>query len=160
MNSMKTRLSSDPDNGIQSIEVEYGFNQIWNQDPYFSVTGHIRYTMKVGGGESYGMLHDDIARIFPDLKPYLKWHLCSLNKGPMHYIANALYWAGFTHWEKGNMEHLASTIVWGALPNEEGNIKDMINGKSEEEVKEWLLARYDPLMEVFHNDMRKLGFVE
>ena len=40
-----------------------------------------------------GMLHDEVARFFPELEPLLKWHLCSTD-GPMHYVANSLYHAG------------------------------------------------------------------
>ena len=39
-----------------------------------------------------GMLHDEVARFFPELEPLLKWHLCSTD-GPMHYVANAIYHA-------------------------------------------------------------------
>jgi hypothetical protein len=41
---------------------------------------------------SCGCIHDDIAKHFPELAPYIKWHLTS-SDGPMHYIANTLYWA-------------------------------------------------------------------
>jgi len=41
---------------------------------------------------SGGMLHDEVARFFPDLAPFLKWHLCSTD-GPMHYVANSIYHA-------------------------------------------------------------------
>lgn len=40
-----------------------------------------------------GCLHEDIARIFPELAPLIKWHLTSAD-GPMHYIANTVYHAG------------------------------------------------------------------
>lgn len=37
-----------------------------------------------------GCIHEDIAKHFPELKKYLKWHFMNSN-GPMHYIANTLY---------------------------------------------------------------------
>lgn len=39
-----------------------------------------------------GAAHDKIAKVFPELKPLIKWHLTS-SDGPMHYIANTLYHA-------------------------------------------------------------------
>lgn len=40
-----------------------------------------------------GCIHDEIAKHFPHLKPFIKWHLTS-SDGPMHYIANTVYLAG------------------------------------------------------------------
>lgn len=39
-----------------------------------------------------GCIHEIIAEAFPELKPFLKYHLCSTDS-PMHYIANTLYHA-------------------------------------------------------------------
>jgi hypothetical protein len=39
-----------------------------------------------------GCIHEDIAKHFPELMPYIKWHLTSTD-GPMHYLANTLYHA-------------------------------------------------------------------
>jgi len=57
----------------------------------FSLTGEIvdRYGREIAGG----CVHDEIARVFPELAPYIKWHLCTTS-GPMHYIANTVYHAG------------------------------------------------------------------
>ncbi len=56
----------------------------------FSITGEIRgkYERDIAGG----CLHDDIAQVFPELAPLIKWHLVSTD-GPMHYIANTLFHA-------------------------------------------------------------------
>ena len=43
----------------------------------------------IGGGAA----HDDIARLFPELAPLMRWHLVSTD-GPMHYLANTVYLAG------------------------------------------------------------------
>ena len=37
-------------------------------------------------------MHDDIARVYPELAHLIKWHLCSTGE-PLHYIANAVYLA-------------------------------------------------------------------
>lgn len=43
--------------------------------------------------EAGGCLHDEVARIFPELAPFIKWHLTGTD-APMHYVANTLYHAG------------------------------------------------------------------
>ncbi len=42
------------------------------------------------GFEAGGCIHENIAEHFPELAPYIKWHLFDWN-GPMHYIANTMY---------------------------------------------------------------------
>lgn len=58
----------------------------------FAITGGILMKGKNNRWlfDSCGMLHEDIAKHFPDLVPFFKWHLCSAD-GPMHYLANTLY---------------------------------------------------------------------
>lgn len=55
----------------------------------FAITGEIKCN---GEWISGGCLHDEIAKHFPQLAPYIKWHLVSSDE-PLHYIANSLYWA-------------------------------------------------------------------
>lgn len=60
----------------------------------FAITAEIFKT--IGGRKTDiagGCLHDDIARVFPELAKLIPWHLCD-TRGPMHYPANALYFAG------------------------------------------------------------------
>ena len=40
-----------------------------------------------------GCMHDEIAAVFPELAPLIRWHLCSTD-GPMHYEGNTVYLAG------------------------------------------------------------------
>jgi hypothetical protein len=58
----------------------------------FSITAEVR---RPGARdlEAGGCLHDDIARVFPELAPLIKWHLVSTD-GPMHYVANTVFLAG------------------------------------------------------------------
>lgn len=42
--------------------------------------------------EACGCLHEDIAKVFPELAEFIEWHLFDTN-GPMHYVANAVYLA-------------------------------------------------------------------
>lgn len=126
--------------------------------PYFAITCDIRTERgrDVGGG---AML-EGIARTFPEtLGPYIKWHLVSFDRGPMHYEANALYWAGMSGYCDGepndppNADHFRSTVVYGAV---EGDTDTDPMELSADELSEWLRARYPALMQAFREDMRKL----
>ncbi len=55
----------------------------------FSITGDVRRGTR---HEMGGCIHDEIAKHFPGLKKYLKWHLMN-SDGPMHYLANTMYHA-------------------------------------------------------------------
>lgn len=60
----------------------------------FSITGEIEEKRGNQFREySGGCLHDEIAKHFPELAPFIKWHLTSTD-GPMHYAANVVYLAG------------------------------------------------------------------
>lgn len=60
----------------------------------FSITGEIDTQSRNGHWRwgAGGCLHDEIAKHFPELAPYIKWHLCD-STGPMHYIANTCFHA-------------------------------------------------------------------
>lgn len=64
----------------------------------FAITAEVR---RPGGRdiEAGGCMHEEIAQVFPELAPLIRWHLVSTD-GPMHYIANTVYHAkqhGPTH---------------------------------------------------------------
>lgn len=40
-----------------------------------------------------GCMHDEIAKAFPELAPFIKWHL-TMADGPMHYMGNVRFHAG------------------------------------------------------------------
>lgn len=72
------------------ITVELRFDDsCGNGHETFAITANIREN-----GREYmgGCCHEEIAKHFPALAPLIKWHLCSTD-GPMHYPANALYFA-------------------------------------------------------------------
>lgn len=95
----------------------------------FAITGEIREGRRWAAG---GCLHDEIKAAFPELAPFIKWHLTSTD-GPMHYVENTLYWAkqaalgrtrvfGWQPWEyltdeerRKAARHAASTAVWPEL---------------------------------------------
>lgn len=59
----------------------------------FAITGETRefYDHKWHEGSS-GCVHEEVAEFFPELAPFIMWHLTS-SDGPMHYIANTKYHA-------------------------------------------------------------------
>ena len=62
----------------------------------FAITADITAPSRVKGRRediAGGCLHDDIAKVFPELASLIPWHLTSARE-PMHYIANAVYFAG------------------------------------------------------------------
>jgi len=105
----------------------------------FAITGDLAHLRRgVWLEDSFGMLHDEVARFFPDLAPLLKWHLCSTD-GPMHYVANTLYWKKQAH-----LEHARSCAIWP-----EAELADF--------TEENLLSRLPALMEEFKTAVESLG---
>lgn len=68
----------------------------------FSITAEIQDLY--GESRSFGCLHDEIAKHFPEYAHMIKWHLVS-SDGPMHYVANALY-------------HVSDRDCWGRRKGE------------------------------------------
>lgn len=76
-----------------TAQVRYD-DQCGNGHNSFAITADI--DEKAGSGwrdYSGGCCHDEIAKHFPELAPFIKWHMTSAD-GPMHYPANVLYHAG------------------------------------------------------------------
>lgn len=101
----------------------------------FAITADITKGKRFEDG---GCLHDEIAKHFPELRKYIKWHLTS-EDGPLHYIANTVYWA-----EQGNLEYARSCAV---APD--ATLDQLAD-------KEWLQARLPGLLEEFNADMEEL----
>ena len=91
----------------------------------FAITGDI-YRGRIW--ECGGCIHEEIAKHFPELEQYIKWHLVS-SDGPMHYLANTLYNAGdkdYNGKRKGepNHRHDKTKIFFNNVPIPYGNYKD------------------------------------
>lgn len=92
----------------------FGPKPITGYGPGATITAHVRFDDQCGNGhntfsitadivtpaskrrgdiEAGGCLHDDVAKAFPELAPFIKWHLCSTD-GPLHYPGNVIYMAG------------------------------------------------------------------
>ncbi len=78
------------DGATLSVTLRYD-DELGNGHNSFAMTGDIRgpRNRDIAGG----MLHDDIAVVFPELAALARWHLVSAD-GPMHYLANIVFHAG------------------------------------------------------------------
>jgi hypothetical protein len=110
----------------------------------FSITAEIWDSRRKNDCDSCGCLHNDIAKHFPELTPAIKWHLCS-SDGPMHYIANTLYWVE----EGSNLEHARRTAIWPEATDAQLTAEDL---------KERLEARLPGLMADFKKMVESFGF--
>jgi hypothetical protein len=142
-----------------------------DQGPYFAmslleydrivdVNGHIVDRM-AGYGRTKEVDFDTltrdestIARLFPEYLKYLKWHCWHIDRGEWYYMQNAMYHAGFGRYSDLNLTHLASTIAYGAIPNEHDIANESI--KDQQEFASWLATRYPDVMKAFYRDMRIL----
>jgi len=70
-------------------------DQCGNGHNSFGITADVDEKDGAGRWRDYmgGCCHDEIAKHFPELAPFLKWHLTS-SDGPMHYVANTAWHAG------------------------------------------------------------------
>jgi hypothetical protein len=127
------------------------------QGPYFSATID-RYEINRGRwvGVGGGADHKSLAKYFPEFAKYLKWHLVNEGTGPMHYIANSLYFAGKGKYSKLDAEAFCRTAIIGALPDEGYFTSDELATCDADDIKETLAARLPALMRVFRADMREL----
>lgn len=166
---MKTTPWKLFDGGRQRIRAKYGidynFGRRNSQAPHFSVTCDIEEkhgTRWVDSGG--GAAHDLISKQFPELAPYVKWHLVAVGEGPMHYIANAQYWFekmnGTSKWKPspGDPDPKSAflhTIIFGGIPGE--TLRDTSFWA---QMQPWLEARLPKLMGRFSADMRELGVLE
>ncbi|HCF1075416.1 hypothetical protein HJ572_03255 [Pseudomonas aeruginosa] len=76
-----------------TIQAEIRFDdELGNGHNSFSITATVWNPRRRGDCEACGCLHDDIATVFPELVPLIKWHL-SATDGPIHYVANTCYHA-------------------------------------------------------------------
>ena len=78
--------------------------------------GHNTFSMTASGRDMGGCCHEEIVQAFPDLEPFIKWHLCS-SDGPLHYIENTIYHAAPVPVEQGKW--------WFSLENKKLRIVDV-----------------------------------
>lgn len=75
---VEMRFDDDPSNGHNTFAITA---EVWAE------SRRRRDDMLAGG-----CMHEEIARVFPELAHLIRWHLVSTD-GPMHYLANTVYHA-------------------------------------------------------------------
>ena len=78
-----------------SVSVRFDDN-CKNGSNSFAIVANVRTSDRRYARDGFlagGCMHDEIAVVFPELAPLIRWHL-SDSHAPMHYFANALYLAG------------------------------------------------------------------
>jgi len=104
-------------------------DQCGNGHNTFAVTANIMELRKnVWFEHSGGCLHEEVARHFPMLVPYIKWHLVSSDY-PLHYIANTLWFVG-------------DKDCWGLRKGEFRQFKSKVSG-----LPEWRLKKPEKILE-------------
>ena len=107
----------------------------------FSITGEIREYNRI---EQCGCIREEIAIAFPELTPFIKWHLSSTVEPHMYYLANTLY-----HIRCGRLDFARTSAVWPEATDEELLSAD---------IKEKLVTRLAGLMDEFYEAIVSLGF--
>lgn len=79
--------------GEMQVEIRFD-DECGNAHQSFAITAEVRTTesRRVGDIAAGGCMHEEIEKTFPELAPFLRWHLTSTDS-PMHYVANTLYHA-------------------------------------------------------------------
>jgi hypothetical protein len=88
--------------GVIRVSIHYD-DECRNKHNSFAIKASV-YTdrsRRLNDIEAGGCLHEDIARVFPELAHLIQWHLFDAN-GPMHYVANTIYHA--TNWADSRYE--------------------------------------------------------
>ena len=88
---LEKRIQYDGRQHILKVSIRYDDN-CGNGHNSFAITGEVWRPGNTYDCETCGCIHDIIGKAFPELVPFLKWHLTS-SDGPMHYVANTMYHA-------------------------------------------------------------------
>lgn len=147
--------------------LEVGFTRIGEQDPYFHVLAGVEHKLRNNRWESaYGRFaccadHEAARRYFPEVANLIRWHLSAIHSGPMHYEANAIFWAEVAQglkprgaYDPDPVEAFKHTVVFGALAGD-GNPADaaVTASLTTDELRTWLRARLPALMAQFKADV-------
>ena len=126
-------------------------------------SGHLHFRAKM----VQRAIKSIIAQQFPELQPLLRWRLCALGEGPLHCVANAIFWLdrGAKRLPgvdaRGCMDLFRETIVYGELPVDAAwDLSRDPKTFHREAVKAWLEARLPALLERFEADMQAAGVLD
>lgn len=179
-----TRHTPWQDTGQGTIfRAEYGFHVHGTQEPYFSITGEEWRGDITASGDarkygrdcvSCGCLHDMVAKHFPvSLAKLIRWHLCFVESGPMHYYENAKWW--WEHWLGARLPPSYTQllpgdespaqfglrifnlhVVFGAVEGDEHLPLSASLGT----LREWLIGRRPALLAAFRKDIEEHGIAD
>lgn len=158
--------------GNERVTIEMELESLGGkQSAYFSVSGHTTGLdpRRSDDWNSAGQIQHDFIGHFPEFEPYYPWHLVSVDTGPMHYVANAVYHmqladaGGRKNW-RGELEDAAETCReyaersahWGVLPGEERDGMQLAAQESGLNYQAFLEARLPALMAAFYAAMAEL----
>lgn len=157
---MKTTAWRVIEGGERRIRATFGIHKIQgNRYAHVSITGETERRERGRWHEdSGGCLHDEIRKHFPELAPFVVWHLCDETGEPMHYAANARYWLqGANHAVNMRelpakcLEHFKTTVLWGVLPEDETQEVPSLR-----QVDKWLADRLPKIQAKFHEAMKEM----
>lgn len=129
-----------------TIKAEISFDdECGNGRNGFAVTATVKNPRRRDDIEAGGRLHEDVARVFPELAGLIKWHL-SYTDGPMYYLANTVY-----HARNRNLDAARSCAVWPEATDEQLSV-------GADELKAALTARLPALLHEMRQDITAAGF--
>jgi hypothetical protein len=142
-----------------------------NKEPHFSITCDYKENGRL---ESCGCQHDLVKKKFPELAPYLIWHLASPS-GPMYYIENSLYffkmYLGLVSQDKyaryEPLEAFKNNICFGNIRRDVSKFEnlmpydlDSLTPENKEtlvlDIKNWLDERLPEIQRQFKEDMEEV----
>jgi hypothetical protein len=144
--------------------IRYGFEYLGgNPDPHFYVTCDTYEKRRGGRWEDAGggAAHEHISKIAPQLIPIIRWHLCGMDTGPMHYEANAIFWAEVAQgkherksYDPDPLAAFRTTVVFGAVESDGTDADAAVTATlTPDELRSWLRARFSALMAAFRRDV-------
>lgn len=149
----------------------YGPRFFTEHGRHYRITAHVRYDDQCGNGHNTfsitadvdektqngywvvsagagGCCHEEVAKHFPELAPFIKWHLVSAD-GPTHYIDNTIYHAGdldYRGLRAGEKRQLVSgrsmLPVWQCVVRNERGEEVSIGSQS------WVASKHKPLQKL------------
>lgn len=149
--------------------VEIGFMKLGEQEPYFHVLGGTEGKLRNNRWASdLGRFaccadHDDVRKNWPEYAALVRWHLCAVKAGPMHYEDNALYHAEAARKARAAGDAEAATkallafehtVIYGAVASDP-NVSTSVIMLPEADLRAWLRARLPALMAQFRADVEK-----
>jgi len=167
----QVRFDDSCNNGRQSFSITA---DIFSKTQYRGEET-VKYNGRTYWNSSGGCCHDEVARAFPELAPFIKWHLTNIY-APMHYEANGLFWLELwqasldpnhpkhsdeylTRYGSAKLlEYFKKTIVfgWGAA-DEPLYLGEDLRLLSIGGARKWLARRLPYLMTLFMEDMEKVA---